>query len=253
MPVDGSMLLAGNEVRERLGPFCVWRQATAEAEAILQQLLPDPDRILAVGKELPSPWRGEATDKVRVELGGRAYFLKRYNPTSLLYPLKNAFRPSRALRSWRAVQLFIRCGVPTPAPLLCLEERRSRLLGRSYLLFPFVAADAGSFLDLWPRLDAVSQRHCLERLAQLLGRMHRQGILHGDLNWRNILAVREGEGFSFWLVDLDGSRQVARLTPGRAERDLSHFLRDLQRSGAAPELYSAFLERWRREAGQAVS
>lgn len=215
----------------------------------MQHLLPDPDRILAAGKELQSPWRGEATDKVRVEIDGHAYFLKRYNCTGPLYPLKNVFRPSRALRSWQAVKRFVECGVPTPVPLLCLEERRWRLLGRSYLLFPFVAAEAGSFLDLWSRLDGDAQRLCLDRLAQLLGRMHRQRLMHGDLNWRNILASREGEGFRFWLVDLDGSRQVARLAPNRAERDLSHFLRDLQRSGAPPELRTAFLDQWRRAAG----
>jgi tRNA A-37 threonylcarbamoyl transferase component Bud32 len=253
MTADGIGATTAGEMRERRDSFFVWRQATAEAEAALQQLLPDPDRILDAGKELSSPWRSEATDKVRVEIGGRAYFLKRYNRTGSLYSLKNAFRPSRALRSWRAVQRFARCGVPTPVPLLCLEERHRRLLGRSYLLFPFVAAEAGSFLDLWPRLDSDVQRHCLEGLARVLGRMHRQGLLHGDLNWRNILAAREGEGFRFWLVDLDGSRRISRFSAGRAEKDLSHFLRDLQRSGAAPELRTAFLDRWRRAAGFALS
>jgi hypothetical protein len=244
--------VAAEGVRERRGVFQVWRRPSAEAEALLAELLPDPDRVFTQGTELPTPWRAEATDKVRVALGGRDYFLKRYNCAGPLYALKNAWRPSRALRSWLAVQRFADCEVSTPVPLLCLEERRWRLLGRSYLLFPFIAAETGSFLDLWPRLAGDEQRRCLARLAQLFGRMHRRGLLHGDLNWRNILAAREGGELHFWLVDLDGSRQLARLTRERAEKDLAHFLRDLGRAGAAPELHVTFLDQWRRSAGFAA-
>lgn len=242
----------GRAVFERRGPFRVWRQDSVEAEALLGQLLPDPDHLFAQGEELSSPWRGEATDKVRVTHAGREYFLKRYNCGGWAYRLKNAFRRSRARRSWLAVRRFVERQVPTPAPLLCLEERRLRLLGRSFLLFPFIAGEAGSFLDLWPRLTGTQRHECLSRLGEIVGRMHHRGLLHGDLNWRNILAAREGGGLRFYLVDLDGSRLVTTMSQRQAVRDLDHFLRDLERSGAGPELREAFLGHWRRAANSAV-
>lgn len=237
----------GRELSERRGPFLVWRRDTAEAEGLLGRLLPDPDLLLAAGREIPSPWRGEATHKVRLCLDGRDYFLKRYNCSGWRYRIKNAIRPSRALRSWRAVGHFMARGVPTPEPLICLEERHLRLLGRSYLLFPFLAGEAVSFLDLWPRLGAGERQQSLERLGELIGAMHRQGLLHGDLNWRNILALREGDELRFSLVDLDGSRLVATVTDALATRDLDHFLRDLGRTGADRLLAELFLDSWRRE------
>jgi tRNA A-37 threonylcarbamoyl transferase component Bud32 len=82
--------------------------------------------------------------------------------------------------------------------------------------------------------------------------MHHRGLLHGDLNWRNILAAREGGGLRFYLVDLDGSRLVTTMSQRQAVRDLDHFLRDLERSGAGPELREAFLGHWRRAANSAV-
>jgi tRNA A-37 threonylcarbamoyl transferase component Bud32 len=234
-------------LRERHGAFVVWRQDSAEARNLLARLLPDPDRLLTAGEHLPSPWCCTTTDKVRIIVDSQPYFLKRYNCGGWLYRFKNAFRPSRALRSWRAAEHFAERGVPTPKPLLCLEVRHLRLLGRSYILFPFLSGAAGSFLDLWPSLDEVQKRECLQQLGVVIGRMHGQGLLHGDLNWRNILAVRSGLEFRFHVVDLDGSRHTAKMIPDDAIRDLDHFLRDLERSGADPDLRAVFLDRWRRE------
>jgi tRNA A-37 threonylcarbamoyl transferase component Bud32 len=248
-PRDSGGGNAGGEVEERRGAFMVWRQNTVEAKALLISLLPDPDRLLAAGVELPSPWRGPATDKVRLSIDGRDYFLKRYNCLGWFYRLKNALRPSRALRSWLAVRVFLERGVPTPEPLLCLEERHLRLLGRSYVLFPFVAAATGSFLDLWPLLNEGAKRKSLESLGGIIGAMHRKGLLHGDLNWRNILALSDEDGPHFQLVDLDGSRLLATVNARLAERDLDHFLRDLERAGSGPDLTMLFLDRWRREVG----
>lgn len=233
---------------ERHGAFRVWRRCTPEAATALEELLPDPDLTLSRGEEIVSLWRGITTSKLRVRFGDRDYFLKRYNCTGWGYRLKNALRPSRAVRAWQAVELFLAHGVPTPVPLLCLEERRLRLLGRAYLLFPFVAEEGGNFLDLWPHLDDAKRRMCLELLGVMLGKMHRQGLLHGDLNWRNIVAVREDDSFRFWLVDLDGS-VLASPSPARAWDDLTHFVRDMTRAQLDEGTREVFFASWRRATG----
>lgn len=233
---------------ERYGCLRVWRNGSGTDASLLALLLPDPDRVFGQGDKLASPWHGPSTDKVRITLNGEAYFFKRYNDLGLRYGIRHLFRYSRAVKSWLAAWRFARCGVPTPEPVLCLEERRFGLLGRSYLVFPFLADDA-SFLDLWPRLDRTARRSCLVSLGELLGRMHRQGLLHGDLNWRNLVAVRHDDGYRFWLVDLDGSRKVRKVTPALAHKDLAHFLRDMERAGADAELRGLFRESWQRAAG----
>lgn len=228
------------------GRFRIYGEPTAEVEAVLAELLPDPDRILEKSEGIDSPWRSKATDKGKVRICGQSYFLKRYNCMGWSYRLKNIFRPSKALRSWLAVEEFFARDIPTPLPLLCLEERELRFLGRSYLLFPFVQGETGSFLDLWPELSFEERDASLVQLAEVLGRMHRQGLYHGDLNWRNILARRNEQGLEFFLVDLDGYRITWRPTEAHALRDLEHFLRDLRRAEAGEKREKDFLSKWRQ-------
>jgi tRNA A-37 threonylcarbamoyl transferase component Bud32 len=215
---------------------------------LLALLLPDPDQLFSQGEPLLSPWQGPASDKVRIAINGKNYFFKRYNCRGSLYGIKNLFRRSRAFKSWLASFHFSQAGVPTPEPLLCLEERCFGLLGRSYLLFPFIAGDAGSFLNLWPALDDNERRGALVSLGALFGGMHRQGLLHGDLNWRNILAEKSVDGYRFSIVDLDGSHTVRKLDLAKAKEDLSHFLRDMDRNFVAAALQEEFLTVWGRVA-----
>ena len=231
---------------ERYGRFLVWSSDPGPDAGLLSALLPNPDRLFAQGEVRLSPWQGPGTDKVRLTLSGHDYFLKRYNRLGTVYGIKNLLRRSRAVKSWMAARLFAKCGVPTPQPLLCLEERWCGLLGRSYLLFPFLKGEAASFLDLWPCLDTDQRQRCLEGLGRIIGCMHHQGLLHGDLNWRNIIALRREEMFCFWLVDLDGSRSTSAFAPARARKDLAHFLRDLDRAGAPQTLYDGFLGAWQK-------
>ena len=85
--------------------------------------------------------------------------------------------------------------------------------------------------------------------AGLLGRMNSLGIFHGDLNWRNIFVDETRSRRTFLTVYIDDCRFAGRRDPARAERDLAHFLRDLQRVGAFGETAEVFLRDWRTAAG----
>lgn len=206
-------------------------------------LLPDPDVVFLRGDTIPSPWSGKDTDKRRVWIIDRDYFVKRYNCNGLLYRLKNVFRPSRALRSWHAAFYFRDCQVPTPEPLFCMEERLCGLLGRAYIIFPFQIGSM-DLLRLWPQLDSVQQQTCLCQLAPVLGHMHAKGVYHGDTNWRNILVRQQGEQWLFDLIDLDGCRFLKKPSRERALRDLNHFYRDMDRHQVALPVQQLFRERW---------
>lgn len=235
----------------RRGGFRVFKENSRQAEEVVNQLLPDPDRALEGGEPLVSPWRSEATDKARIVVGGKNYFLKRYNCRGWLYRLKNGFRRSKAVHSWTAGQTFRAHGIATVEPLVCLEERFGNLLGRSYLVFPFRPDTWGNLLEVWPHMSRTTRSRALAALAQLIGRMHRAGATHGDLNWRNILVCRRDERLEYFLVDLDGSRMRKKLRADQARKDLDHFLRDLDRNEVDTEDQQRFLAQWRRVAENA--
>lgn len=229
-------------VSEQRGLFKVHRVRSEESEALLVALLPDPDLLLERGETFKA---GRTVRAARIEVDGRSYFLKRYNCKSWGYRIKNAVRRSRAVRTWLVSWGFRVRDLPTPKPLLCIEERRFRLLGRSYLVSEFVGG-AIRLTDLWPGLDVQSRGGVLAKLGCLLGRMHRFGCLHGDLKWNNIL-LRPADGDrEVVLTDLDGSRVYSRLNFDKAKKDLKRFLRDLSLKGQDDRNQSLFFGCWKK-------
>jgi len=233
------------EVREMRGPFRVFQRQTRLVTDLLDSLLPEPDRIIASAEIFK---QGSRNHSVRVELAGQSYFLKRYNCRGWGYRLGNLFRQSRAVRTWRVHLEFLRRGIAIQDPLLCLEERNFRLLGRSYLLTGFVEG-ASSLMELWPTLTVDEKSSLLRCLAEHLGHLHRSGALHGDLKWYNILIRRTAAGWQPTLVDLDGSRILRCASARKAREDIDRFLRDLEEYESDPRLKPFFEEAWRERAG----
>jgi tRNA A-37 threonylcarbamoyl transferase component Bud32 len=227
----------------RRGDFVVFHDSSEVYAEVVANLLADPDRLFAAGQPIQSPWQSAATDKTVVKIGGRSYFFKRYNCLGGGYRLKNLFRNSRALKSWWAGWKFLELGLPTPRPIACLEERRLRLLGRSYLLFELIDG-AQSLLDRWAGLSAEGRRDVLSLLGSEIGNMHRRGLLHGDLNWRNVLVREISRSLEVYFVDLDGCSDAGGVNREQAEKDMSHFFRDMQRNQATGEETALFMASW---------
>jgi tRNA A-37 threonylcarbamoyl transferase component Bud32 len=214
-------------------------------EQILEALLPDPDRVLSQGMLLKD---GHKTRAARIEIEGDSYFMKGYPCGALLNRCKNAFRCSRAVRSWHMGREWIQWGFPVPRPVVCLEERRSGMLIRSYIVTEFIR-NGRRLKDIWPDLSLSRKHLVLERLAEVIGGIHRRGGMHGDLKWNNIL-VGSGRDLPIVLCDNDASRLWghSRLKEGR--KDLKRFLRDLdaQKGNGTPDFRGFFLRSWERYA-----
>jgi len=225
--------------------FSILVRPSVDALAALGVLMPDPDTSLE-SAIIFKP--GSRTHAGMVTLEGKKYFLKRYNCRGFVYRLQNAFRRSRAVRTWWVTWEFVDRGVPVPKPLLCLEERRFRLLGRSYILMEF-AENADPLVAVWPTLEAEERRSLLRKVGETLGRMHRSACLHGDLKWSNILVRRsEGGEWDVCLVDTDGSCVTSRPRVDKIQKDMRRFLRDLG-AAASQDEQAIFRECWQSYTG----
>lgn len=233
------------QAKVRRGRFTLHYDTSAVHVQAISALSTDPDRLFADGQAIVSPWQSAATDKTVVTLGGLSYFFKRYNCLGFGYQVKNIFRQSRALKSWSAGWKWLELGLPTPRPIACMEERSLRLLGRSYLLFESIVG-AHSLLDAWEKLDGARQRQVLNSLGTEIGKMHRYGVLHGDMNWRNIM-IRDSSGsLEVFFVDLDGCCFSSKVTKARAQKDMAHFFRDMQRNLVTEDQVSLFHAAWEK-------
>lgn len=227
-------------VREQRDGFRVFSRRTREAETALDFLLPNPDRAFASARILKP---GSRTHAGVVEIYGKKYVLKRYNCRGWSYRVGNAFRRSRAVRTWLINWEYLVRGIAVPEPLICLEERRCRLLERSYILMEYVD-NSCSLRQLWGQAAKVERIRLGELCGQFLGEMHRLGMLHGDLKWDNILVGQPPSAQSLRLVDLDGSSTMNPFSRTRAAHDFSRFLKDLAREGGDAQLLESARNCW---------
>lgn len=230
-----------NFITEQRNGFSVVRIDSVEAERTTEVLMPDPDRLFA-NAIIIKP--GSRTHAGIIDIDSHPYFLKRYNCRGWGFKIKNVFRRSRAIRAWYAAWAFLAKDVPVARPLVCLEKRQFRLLGRSYVLMDY-AFEGKRLRKIWHETTESEHLILLRNLAALLGRMHRCGCIHGDLKWDNILIgdITKGEAI---LVDMDGSRSFTRPRIRKARKDLERFMLDLRQVNEAEKYVDFFQKSWNK-------
>jgi serine/threonine protein kinase len=154
--------------------------------------------------------------------------IKRYNYQNRLYALKNIFRPSRAKRVWKVSQKLVSCNIPTPLPVSFLEQRRGRLLIKSF----FISQKIDGALDLRAAFqqlqtnrsnnDTKQKKSLIHQVARLIRSLHDCGICHRDLKASNILVQRiPKKPDKLYLVDLDSARIQKGIREKGRTRDLA--------------------------------
>lgn len=228
---------------EELENFRVCRVRGVESEIGAHALFEKVEGLILNGKVYKPGSRGYA---VQVNIEGKVYFLKSYVSRGFAYSARNAFRRSRALATWCSNWKMYALGLPVPRPVLCMEERNFRLLGRSYLLTECFS-ETCNFEEAWADAGTNERFALLKETARIFSRMHRHGAVHGDLKWNNILVGCGSAARNIYLVDLDGSRCYSRFFKPMAKKDLNRFLRDLRKNESDKKFETEFLKDWQSE------
>lgn len=128
------------------------------------------------------------------------------------------YERSRPLAEFRILAALTERGLPVPRPVTALCERLI-LFYRGWLM-------TGLLPDVTPLADVLGERSgdaaLWRRAGRVISRFHDAGVVHADLNARNILV---GPGDAIYLVDFDR----ARFSAGNA-RAFSANLARLRRS-----------------------
>ena len=174
--------------------------------------------------------------------GGEAVYIKRFACSSWRDSAANAWRGTRARLEWNAAEAVAATGIPTIAPILLGEERRSvagfPTAGASYLVTPEIAGSepldellaaalSGGDTNAVPQGRVVLFRLWLARaLGDLAGRLHHAKILHPDLHAGNLLVTGRGPGdWRLWLIDLHALRETRGLSPNQRVANVSELAR----------------------------
>jgi hypothetical protein len=187
------------------------------------QIPPDLVRDIAVliNRKLPSEW-----EKV---ISSKNSFVARRNRQPVIYykefmrrssweRLKNAMRgDSRCERARTQSELIRSLGFASPQSIGWGVSQ-----GREFMVSAGVDAEpiAAFLYHNWEMVIAKSwvaeKQLLLQDLGKEIARLHRAGIVHGDLRLNNILMRREAKCYRFYYLDNERNRRFPRLT--RAQR-----------------------------------
>ena len=161
--------------------------------------------------------------------GPIAVVVKQFRNQGLRARLSRRLRGSRATRSWRAAQVVVEAGVPTPAPILLIESEV--LDGPSFFVsekipdafearYFFRALQEGTARQAFPQVEA---EILVGSVGRMLRRLHDAGIWHRDVSVGNLLVVpgsKASDSPTVYLIDLNRARLDRPLTTSRRTRDL---------------------------------
>jgi tRNA A-37 threonylcarbamoyl transferase component Bud32 len=193
-----------------------------EALAGLQEL-----DVLLQNTELNKDSR--STTAGAVELGGKKYFLKRYNNKTFKRKLKNSVRQTRPFKVLKSSQQVSAAGVFTPEVFAALNYRRGLLLESSYLISGYLESAATVVKILEELTYEGKLAEFMETSCRILVQIHEAGILHGDAKISNILIIpKPDNSYDLGLLDLDGTRCYSEALPARKRvRDLARLVSSL--------------------------
>jgi len=148
------------------------------------------------------------------EANGDLVYLKIFDRASWTGAVKDIFRASKALHSLRQGRALSDSGFHVPIAVAGGEQRRHRLLERSFVLTlgirgqPLPLFLYGRFTSRTHGMALSDKRNALKRLALEIRRLHQLGFVHGDLVPTNILVSElAGEGIQFFFMDNDRTRR----------------------------------------------
>jgi len=220
-----------------------------------QDILIDPEKFLG-NNEAVLLKNGRTVKAARVTIDNQSFVLKRYNRKGFSHTVKNIFRISRAQKVWRNSYGFELRGVPIPSTIAFIEERKYRILKRSYIISEFIqnALTLTRFImEKWKDMTPEERKRILSSLSRQIRKMHYLGCFHGDLKWNNIFVKEEDRHYNFYFTDLDGSKVKKKLTNREKIKDIGRFYLEMSKYNIETGLQGCFLKAYYRKNQIAVS
>jgi len=135
---------------------------------------------------------------------GEGICLKQFRYPSFWARMKEHFRRSKGLKSWRAANGMRVRGLPSLKPLALAERKNWAGLKESFLLMEALADDQEMDRYLLKGFeDLKKKRFFIKTFAHWLGGLHQMRLYHKDMKTCNILVSEREETWIFRLLDFE--------------------------------------------------
>lgn len=129
--------------------------------------------------------------------------VKRFkNPNFINTWVYRYFRPSKAQRSYEYATRLLELGIGTPQPIAFAEHKKWYGLQDSYYLSEHLQCDL-TYRELVHDANYPDHLNILKQFTRFTFELHEKGVLFKDHSPGNTLIKKTGEGYEFFLVDLN--------------------------------------------------
>ena len=139
----------------------------------------------------------------RIKFQDHEYYHKTFCQRSKLEPLKNYFNGSRATRSLRGHKILRKNGFSAPRVIMIGHRGAHNFMVSEAVVD---ALSLSQYADKIKKPESLNfhqkKLELLDEIAEFIGKMHAEKIIHGDLRWGNLLITKDDAGKNrFWLID----------------------------------------------------
>ncbi len=164
----------------------------------------------------------------RLTWNGKDVVVKRYNHKGVVHSVRHTIKRSRARQGWLHAQRLGMLHIATPRPLAYIEQLKGLIVWKSYLVTEHVE---GQKLDCFLRDENISQEQrsdTTRRVMELLEKLGKYRITHGDLKHSNLLITEDGPV----LIDLDAMvvHKIGWISAWKGRTYVSRFKESLEAS-----------------------
>jgi len=182
------------------------------------ELVNNLDELMSKGNILKN---GNTCYVSRVFFNGFDIVVKRYNHKGVFHSIRQTIKKSRARKNWLCARRLGMLQIPTAAPLGYIEVFKGPIIWKSYIITRYLPGP--KLCDLLKSTSSASNRQstAINQVIELLKKLGKARITHGDLKHSNIIITDKGPA----VIDLDAMRaHKFKFTykPRRAY-DLKHF------------------------------
>lgn len=160
--------------------------------------------------------------RLTVHMGERLV-VKKYCTSSIFKQLIVTIGGSKAKKAYLNALRLTERGIETPFPIAYIEERdRIGLITKSYLVTAFTGMK-----PIYNEMNEFGEfnKPLMKDFAQFAAKLHKNGIIHNDLNSTNVRWQRHDGHYSFCVIDTNRMRVYSKAVPGehRCMKDLTRF------------------------------